>query len=296
MRQSMTGYASGQGEFGLHRWSWDMRGVNGKGLELRFRVPDWIGGLEPRLKSVAQKALARGNVQLTLRVQGNDEEGALSLNEAQLAQVLSAMARIETDAMNAGLSLAPSTAAQIAGLRGVMDAGAAETDTEALTEALLADFQTLLTAFVAMRKSEGAALQALLTGQVDQIEQLVAEAAEAVEQRRDEQAEKLAAAMARVMDNAADADPQRIAQELALIAVKADVTEELDRLRAHIAAARDLLDQKGPVGRKLDFLMQEFNREANTLCSKAGSAVLTQIGLTLKTVIDQMREQVQNVE
>jgi uncharacterized protein (TIGR00255 family) len=147
-----------------------------------------------------------------------------------------------------------------------------------------------------MRQTEGEALAGVLTSQLDQVASLTEQAAELAAQRKDKMADALRENLARVMDNTQGADPDRVAQELALIAVKADITEEIDRLIAHVAAARDLLGQDGAVGRKLDFLMQEFNREANTLCSKAQSADLTSVGLELKAVIDQMREQVQNIE
>ncbi len=296
MRQSMTGFASASGALDGLRWSWDMRGVNGKGLDLRIRVPDWIEGLEAGLKAAVTPVLARGNVTVSLRLQGSGEESAPNLSEDHLTAILDAMMRIENRAMSLGLSLAPSTAAQIVGLRGILDGPAAETDTKALCTRLLSDFEGVLADFTAMRAAEGQALQGILTTQLDEIAALTAEAAAQSDARRSEQSEKLRAALARVMDNSEGAEPQRVAQELAMIAVKADITEELDRLQAHVQAARDLLTEPGPVGRKLDFLMQEFNREANTLCSKAQSAPLTKVGLELKTVIDQMREQVQNVE
>ena len=147
-----------------------------------------------------------------------------------------------------------------------------------------------------MRASEGAALRSILSGQLDQIAGLVEQAAGAAQAREGQMAETLRAQLARVTDNADPVDEPRVAQELALIAVKSDITEELDRLRAHVGAARDLLSQGVPIGRKLDFLSQEFNREANTLCAKSQHTGLTAIGLDLKAVIDQMREQVQNVE
>ncbi|MBE9635862.1 YicC/YloC family endoribonuclease [Salipiger mangrovisoli] len=296
MRQSMTGFASRSGETAGLRWGWDLRGVNGKGLELRLRLPDWIEGLEPLVRAAAQKALARGNVQVSLRVQGGGEESAAELDEAVLARILSAMARIEGAASGQGLVLSPSSAAQVVALRGVLSVNATPADVAPLRAELMAAFDAALADFGEMRRREGAALAEILTGQLREIEALVAQAAEAVEARRDEQSERLRSQIARVLDPAQGMDEARIAQELALIAVKSDVTEELDRLTAHIGAARDLLTAEGAVGRRLDFLMQEFNREANTLCSKSGSAALTQIGLTLKTVIDQMREQVQNVE
>ncbi|WP_236016422.1 YicC/YloC family endoribonuclease [Salipiger abyssi] len=292
----MTGFASRSGETEGLRWAWELRGVNGKGLELRLRLPEWIEGLEPLVRKAAQARLARGNVQISLRVTGDSDEAAAELDEAALARVLDAMARIEGAAGGRGLVLSPSSAAEIVALRGVMATGQSTRDIAALRTALLAEFEVALSEFAEMRGREGAALAQVLSGQLDEIAALVAQATEIVEARRDEQADKLRAALARVMENTDGADEARVAQELALIAVKSDITEELDRLTAHIAAARALLADKGAVGRKLDFLMQEFNREANTLCSKSGSSALTQAGLALKTVIDQMREQVQNVE
>jgi len=294
--RSMTAFAASKGAQHGFSWTWEMRSVNGKGLDLRLRVPDWVEGLEPALRARLGKALGRGNVSLNLKLSRDDGAGALAVNAAQLEDVLTAMAEVENRAMARGVTLAPATAADLLGLRGVLDTGAADEDTEALRTTLLSDFESLLTAFLDMRATEGRALADVLTAQLDEIERLTAEAAQAAEARRPEMEEAFKAALARVMETADTADETRVAQELALIAVKADVTEEIDRLRAHIAAARDLLASGSPVGRKLDFLSQEFNREANTLCSKAQNKGLTAIGLELKTVIDQMREQVQNVE
>ena len=165
-----------------------------------------------------------------------------------------------------------------------------------LSAAIAKDLEPMVERFLAMRVSEGAAMFTVLSGQLNEIETLVGAAAGLLEARRAELATNLRTALARVMENADGVDENRLAQELAVLAVKTDVTEEIDRLNAHIVAARDLLAKGGPLGRKLDFLSQEFNREANTLCSKAQSKDLTRIGLDLKTVIDQMREQVQNVE
>jgi len=192
--------------------------------------------------------------------------------------------------------LAQGTAADVLAVRGVLDTSAVEIDTAPLRAAILADLPPLLADFAAMRAAEGAALQAVIVGQLDEVARLTAAAAIEAAARREASSMALREAMARVLANADGVDEARLAQELALIAVKNDVTEELDRLTAHIAAARALLTDAGPVGRKFDFLMQEFMREANTLCSKAQALALTRIGLDLKTVIDQMREQVQNVE
>ncbi|QEW26871.1 hypothetical protein RIdsm_02677 [Roseovarius indicus] len=296
MLRSMTAFAAAKGAQDGFSWTWEMRSVNGKGLDLRLRVPDWVDGLEAGLRARAGKALGRGNVSLNLRLVRDDGAGALAVNAAQLEDVLTAMAEVENRAMARGVTLAPATAADLLGLRGVLDTGAGEDDTTALCKTLLADFETVLAAFLDMRATEGRALAAVLTAQLDDIERLTDAAAQAAEARKPEMEQAFKAALARVMETADTADEARIAQEMALIAVKADVTEELDRLRAHVAAARDLLAAGSPVGRKLDFLSQEFNREANTLCSKAQNKALTATGLELKTVIDQMREQVQNVE
>ena len=296
MRQSMTGFASGQGEALGLGWSWDLRSVNARGLDIRVRVPDWIDGLEQALRTRITKTLARGSVTVSLRLASNGADAAQDLNEAQLDRVLRAMLRIESEAMMRGLSLTASSAADLIALRGVMDVPQQQSDPALVRATLLTDFEPVLASFVASRRSEGAALVDVLTSQLDQITDLVTQSAKVAETRKDEQAERMRAALARVMETPDSVDEQRVAQELALIAVKADVTEEIDRLRAHVEAARALLQTEGAVGRKLDFLMQEFNREANTLCSKAQSAPLTAVGLELKSVIEQMREQVQNVE
>ena len=195
-----------------------------------------------------------------------------------------------------GLVLGPVTAVDLMGLRGVMEQGSSEDENKALGAAVLEGFAPVLAQFLEMRGNEGAALHAVLTRTVDEIESLTDQAEAAIAGRKEDMEEALRNALARVMQNVEAMDADRLAQEMALIAVKTDVTEELDRLRAHITAARGLLQERKPVGRKLDFLMQEFNREANTLCSKSQNTALTRIGLDLKTVIDQMREQVQNVE
>lgn len=294
--RSMTGFAAGTGAMDPFRWSWDIRCVNGKGLDLRLRVPDWIDGLEAAVRPLVSAHAHRGNLTLSLRVTRDDAVAAVTLNTAQMKAMIAGLLEIEAEAMEQGLSLAPSRASDIAAMRGVMEQGVTQDDPVPLRTALLAQLPDLLAAFDAMRQSEGAALLEVLQAQLSDVAALTEEAAVLAEARKAEVAEALKRNLARVLDNADGADPDRVAQELALLAVKADVTEEIDRLHAHVKAARDLLGDGGPVGRKLDFLMQEFNREANTLCSKAQNADLTRVGLALKALIDQMREQVQNVE
>jgi uncharacterized protein (TIGR00255 family) len=292
----MTGFAVKNSALAPHSWSWELRAVNGKGLDLRIRVPDWLPELETGLRSAVAAQVARGNVTLGLRITREEGVGGLAVNEVQLATVLNALSRIEMAAMDAGVSLAPSKATDIVTMRGVLEQAGIADDTAALGAVLLKEFKGLLADFNVMRTAEGAALEKVLRAQLAEIKSLTAQAATRAQARSVQAAEALKRNLARVMDNVDGLAPERIAAELALIAVKSDVTEEIDRLGAHIVAATDLLDHDGPVGRKLDFLMQEFNREANTLCAKSQNSDLTQVGLALKAVIDRLREQVQNVE
>ncbi|WP_282091752.1 YicC/YloC family endoribonuclease [Epibacterium ulvae] len=295
--RSMTSFAAAQNALGSHAWSWEIRSVNAKGLDLRLRVPDWLDGLEQHLRSQLNKSLARGNVSLNLRITRTDDGGGqLTLNEDVLSSILSAMSRAERKADACGVALAPSTAVDLLAMRGVLDYEQTQDDPTPLVAALKKEFETLVAQFVQMREAEGKALKTVLHDQLSRIEVLKAQAVESVDARRVQMDANFKNNLAKIVDNTDQVDADRVAQELAILAVKADITEELDRLDAHVSATRDLLDKGGAIGRKLDFLMQEFNREANTLCSKAQNSDLTAIGLELKAVIDQMREQVQNIE
>jgi uncharacterized protein (TIGR00255 family) len=295
---SMTGFAARRGAGAGYNWAWDLRSVNGKGFDLRLRLPDWVDGLELAVRAELQKVVSRGNVNLTLKVAQDEtrDTSAYRLNPANLTAALAALASVEAAAMTAGVTLRQPTAADVLTLRGVLDAQTQEIDTSALRAALLADLPALLADFAAMRATEGAALASVIGAQVDRIASLTQDAQREATARTATVADALRANVARILSVTDAVDGARLAQELALLAVKTDVTEELDRLTAHVTAARAHLADPTPIGRKLDFLMQEFMREANTLCSKAQSLALTRIGLDLKTVIDQMREQVQNVE
>ncbi|MCA0873389.1 YicC family protein [Seohaeicola saemankumensis] len=296
MIRSMTGFASAKGERGAFSWSWELRSVNAKGLDLRLRVPDWLEGLEAALRGQLGKAVTRGNVTVSLRLTRADESAGLELNRQAMMAALDALGQIEAEAARRGIAMAPSSASDLLGLRGMTDAGAAEHDVEPLVAQIKSEFTPLVEAFLNMRETEGAALARVLDDQLTQVAALTSQAAALAEARRETMADTLRTNLARVLENSDGADPDRVAQELAVLAVKSDVTEEIDRLKAHVGAARKLLNTGGAVGRKLDFLMQEFNREANTLCSKSQNTDLTSVGLDLKAVIDQMREQVQNIE
>jgi uncharacterized protein (TIGR00255 family) len=297
MVNSMTAFATQTGTHDTVRWVWEVRGVNGRGLDIRVRVPDGCEALDQTLRAAASAAFARGTIQASLKVSREVGTGQTALDAGALATAISAAREAEVRAAEAGLDLAPSRATDLLALKGVMDQPPRDADdAQAWQAAVKKGIPALVANFAAARATEGAALLGILQGQITRVSELTGEAEKAAAERAPVVAETLRSNLAAVLDNTDGVDEARLAQELAILAVKADVTEELDRLGAHIDAARELLATEGPIGRKFDFLMQEFNREANTLCSKSGSKDLTRIGLDLKTVIDQMREQVQNVE
>ena len=294
--RSMTGFASSGGALEEWQFTMELRGVNGRGLDIRLRVPDWIEGFDVEARKRLQAAVGRGNLTLSIRLSRSEAAQGLRLNYEALNSALGTLHQIETAAEAAGITLSPMTAADIAGLRGVLDMSEdTSDDAPRLRAALLDELDGLIAAFNSDRLREGAALYEILSRQINEIDRLRQTALDLLGDRSAAQRATLERNLAKLLDAGDMPDEARLAQELALIAVKTDVFEELDRLDAHVSAARALLSTSGPVGRKLDFLMQEFNREANTLCSKAQSSDLTKVGLDLKTVVDQMREQVQNV-
>ena len=291
---SMTGFARVSGALdGLH-WQWEAKSVNGKALDVRCRLPAGFEMLEPGVRAAVAEKLKRGSLQVSLAVSGMAQTEVVQLNEAVLAQVLNAGQRLREQ-----IGGEPMRADVILGLRGVLDMAVAPEDDAAIERrnaTILASFNAALTALVESRREEGARLHALLVIQVERIQALAdaarknpARGAEAIKARLSEQ-------VARLIETGQGFDPARLHQEAVLIATRADIQEELDRLMSHVEAAHSLLASGAAVGRKFDFLAQEFNREANTLCSKAIDKTMTAIGLDLKTVIDQMREQVQNIE
>lgn len=291
---SMTGFARAAGAGHGYRWTWELRSVNGKGLDIRLRLPPSFDHLEQPVRERVGKALQRGNLQVGLSLQRETTASALRVNEELLGQVLDLVRRVGSK-----IEAAPPTLDGLLSIRGILETVDAEDDpavAEALAADLLADLDTALAELVVARNREGAAIGAVLNARMDEIERLTA-AAEASPARTVEAIrKKLADQVAALLDASPALDPDRLHQEAALLATRADIREELDRLTAHVAAARALLAEGGPVGRKLDFLAQEFNRETNTLCAKANDRSLTAIGLDLKAAVDQLREQVQNLE
>ncbi len=291
---SMTGFARIEGAAGPWSWYWEGKSVNGRGLELRFRLPPGMDALEFELRQRAQKVFKRGNFQIGLFMERASAAADIKINKEALAAILKAI-----DEIHASGTFATPDPAAILSLRGVIEQGGAEEDAELIAARdakLLATADQLFTALAAARASEGRAIGEVVSALNERIgvlaDQAHAHAATQPEMLRARLREQITL----LLDNGAGVSEERLAQELAVIATKADVREEIDRLRVHVASARDLLKSKDAVGRKLDFLSQEFNREANTICSKAADVGLTTIGLELKAVIDQFREQVQNIE
>ena len=295
MTHSMTAYASRTGQSDTASWHWDMRSVNGRGLDIRTRLPDGMDKLDQTLRTALGKALNRGTITVTLRITQIDKFAALNIDEAQLDRVLQALDLVQERAFAAGVTLGQPTTADVLSARGVLGQTVSVTSDPGLSAALTTDIGPLLVDFTAMRAREGGALQQIIADQLDRIRALIDQAAELAEARKPKVRAALRDAYAKIMEVTA-ADDARLVQELAVMAVKQDVTEELDRLKAHVGAAWDIVEDDGPAGRRLDFLVQEFNREVNTLCAKSQDTDLTQVGLALKLVVDQMREQIQNVE
>jgi uncharacterized protein (TIGR00255 family) len=292
--KSMTGFARTDGVHKETSWHWEARSVNGRSLELRLRLPAGFEALEISARGLCQEKLARGNVSVTLTLKRELGQMQVRLNEAALAQALAvaeravAITRLETVRLDTLLSM-----------RGIVEMVEAEEDEAAraeLCEVLLKGLGNALDQLVAARRAEGARLETVIAQQLAIIGGLAARAAAAPARLPEAVAARLAEQVARLSEAGAGLDKERLHQEAVLLAAKADIKEELDRLTAHVAAGQELLKADQPVGRKFEFLAQEFNREANTICSKAGDIETSRIGLELKSVIDQLREQVQNIE
>ena len=291
---SMTGFGRTEGSGDGFAWAWEVRSVNGRGLDVRLRLPPGNDSIEPALREAAAKRFVRGNISATLNVDRLQSGGSVRLNESVLADVLMAAGRVAE--LNGGAR--PETAALLA-IKGVLEqSDVSETAPARATreKLLISGFEAALDRLADARRAEGARLAAVISDQVSEIERLTSEVRASPSRSVDAIRARIKEQIARIIDADAGFDKERLHQEAVLVATRADVEEELARLGAHVAQAREILAELGAVGRKLDFLAQEFNREANTLCSKANAVDVTRLGLALKTVIDQLREQVQNVE
>lgn len=289
----MTGFARVEGGEGPIHWALEAKSVNGKSLELRVRLPPGFEWLESLLRQAAQKALTRGNVQVNLQLDRGETRARLTVNQTVLDELLSLARRLQSE------GAAPPSADGLLALKGVLETQEEAEDEQAVQareRAVAADAERLFAALAEVRQREGAALQATLLGHLDTLAGLVGAAAATAAAQPAALRQRLATAMGELLGASPALSEERLAQEVALLVLKGDVREELDRLTAHVAEARRLIEGGGAVGRKLDFLCQELNREANTLCSKSPDLELTRIGLEMKGTVDQIREQVQNVE
>ena len=291
---SMTGFARSHGVSGSYAWAWEIKSVNGKGLDVRLRLPPGWDTIEAAVRARAAERLARGSIQATLTVERSGVAPVVRINAPVLDAILTTLRELasRTDA-------SPPSLDGLLSLKGVMDVSElAENEGERrdAETAAIAGFAQAIAALSEMRQREGAALVRILKARLEQITALVGRAENAPGRRVEAIRARLAEQVATLLAQSDRFDPDRLHQEAILLATKADVREELDRLTAHVAQAQQLIDGGGAVGRRLDFLAQEFNREANTLCAKANDVELTNIGLELKAAVEQFREQVQNVE
>jgi uncharacterized protein (TIGR00255 family) len=291
---SMTGFARGHGVCGSYAWAWEIKSVNGKGLDLRLRLPAGWEAIETVLRARAAETLARGSIQAGLSIERTGAAVAVRVNTAVLEAVLDAARQLARR-----IEASPPTLDGLLGLKGVLEVSDPEEnegERRGAEAAVTTGFAEVIAALAEMRRHEGESLARVLAARLHEIAALTERAERAPSRRPEAIRARLAEQVATLLAQSDLFDPDRLHQEAILIATKADVREELDRLAAHVAQALSLIGQGGPIGRRLDFLAQELNREANTLCAKANDVELTNIGLELKAAVEQFREQVQNVE
>ena len=292
--QSMTGFARSEGTSGRNRYAWELRSVNGKGLDIRLRLPAGLERLEPDVRRLISEKFSRGNLQATLNLTIAETKVEAVLNRDALAAVLALR-----EELGDLVDPSPLRLDTLMGIRGLVDIREAEEDDETVAArdaAILSSLDEAIGHLQRMREGEGAALAVVLKSQVARIGELAGIVETDPSRTPEEIARKLSFQLAALLQEAPTLDRDRLHAEAALLATKADLREEIDRLKAHVVAAGELIDKGGPAGRRLDFLAQEFNRESNTICSKSNSAAVTAAGIELKVVIDQFREQVQNLE
>jgi uncharacterized protein (TIGR00255 family) len=291
---SMTGFARGHGVSGTYSWAWELKSVNAKGLDLRLRLPAGWDAVEGPVRGSGAQVLARGTIYGTLTVERPGVAPVVRVNEPVLAAVLATIKNLAGRVQAAEPRLDGILA--LKGVIEVLDEDEHEDERRAAEAAVVAGFQETVADLVGMRRREGAALGQVLTQRANEIAALAARAEAAPGRRPEAIKARIAEQVAMLLDASQRFDPDRLHQEAILIATKADIREELDRLASHVAQVERLISAGGAIGRRLDFLAQELNREANTLCSKSNDVELTNIGLELKSVVEQFREQVQNLE
>jgi uncharacterized protein (TIGR00255 family) len=291
---SMTGFARSAGAHGAFTWAWELKSVNGKAFDARLRLPQSLDHLEVQARAALMQGFKRGNVQASLSTVGTETEEKIAVNETVLENYIALAEKLRTrlggEKLNAEAFLT---------LKGVFEYATTPMSDEeqvALDKEILGSLNEAIKSLGVARRAEGSRLKDVLVAQINRIEELTLAARDNPSRTPETIRARLKEQITRLLETGTSFDMERLHQEAMIIATRADIQEEVDRLIGHVEAARDLLKSPEPVGRKLDFLAQEFNREANTLCSKAGDKAMTNIGLELKTTIDQLREQVQNIE
>jgi uncharacterized protein (TIGR00255 family) len=291
---SMTGFSRHAGTHEHFSWVWELKSVNGKSFDVKLRLPQGLDRLEVEARNMITQSFKRGNVQAALSTTTEHGEDKVAINEQVLENYILLAEKIQSR-----LGAAKVSTDALLGLKGVFEFVAVEISEEEQAKrdaGVLASLNEAIIALNTARRSEGARLLDVLTAHITRIEDLTIAARDNPSRTPETIRKRLQEQVARIVDASSSFDVERLHQEAVIIATRADIQEEVDRLLGHVEAARELLSSHEPVGRKLDFLAQEFNREANTLCSKAGDKAMTTIGLDLKTTIDQLREQVQNIE
>jgi uncharacterized protein (TIGR00255 family) len=291
---SMTGFARGHGMSGSYSWAWELKSVNAKGLDLRLRLPPGWDAVEGPVRSGGAQVLARGTVYGTLTVERQGVAPVVRVNEPVLAAVLATIKSLTGKVQAAEPRL--DGILSLKGVIEVLDEDEQEEERRAAEAAVIEGFRVTVAQLAGMRRREGEALGQILAQRVREIAALTARAEVAPGRQPEAIKARIAEQVALLLDVSQRLDPDRLHQEAILIASRADVREELDRLASHVAQVERLLAEGGAIGRRLDFLAQELNREANTVCSKSNDVELTNIGLELKSVVEQFREQVQNLE
>lgn len=291
---SMTGFARSHGSSGPYAFEWELKSVNAKGFDFRMRLPPGWDDIEPLVRKRAADALSRGTVYANLTVKRSTAVSAIRVNEDVLASIL----KVAGD-LSAKTGAAAPTVDGLLGIKGVIEVVEPESDEaedQAARAAVVTAFGEGLKSLVEMRRREGVTLGQILSQRLGEIEQLAAKADAAPGRKPEAVRARLAEQIAALLETSDRFDPDRLSQEAIMIAAKADIREELDRIASHVTQAREMIGKGGAIGRRLDFLAQEFNREVNTTCSKANDLELTNTGLEMKNVVEQFREQVQNLE
>lgn len=290
--ESMTGFAREAGTAGVHAFAWEIRSVNGRGLDVRIRVPPGFETFSEAARKQLGAAFTRGTLHVSLAITSEAGTPRPRINQEALAALIEAAGQVRLPT-----GMAPASLDGLLAIRGVIEIAEEAEDVMAVLEApVLEALERVVAALKQARLAEGRALEAIIAGHLDTIARLTVEAESHPGRSVEAIRARLAMQVTALLETGTALDAQRLHQEAALLAVRADIREEIDRLHAHVVALRELIAQGGPIGRKLDFLAQEFGRESSTLCAKAGDPGLSRIGLDLRTTVDQLREQVQNVE